>query len=219
MAREPNPSLAQFDEVAFRYSNYDTPFWVRPNSEPGRWHRIGDGATQYLSTTVDGAWAELIRAEGLRSEQEMALVRMPMWVAEAHVQRIADYRAFEKAETAGFPPEALIDDDYSRCQEEGKRLREAGFQGVLAPSAALPSSLNLTLFGPRIASTWRLRPLLASSIPAMKIAVGAPPEGIVGRVRHRGEKHKLYEEFRGAMRTRRRAGESDWASGSSGGDG
>lgn len=206
MAREPRPKLTQFAEVAFRYSNYDTPFWVRPNSEPGRWHTAGDGATQYLSTTVDGAWAELVRAEELHSEQEMALVRMPMWIVEVHVQRIADYETFEKAEKAGFPPEALIDDDHSRCQEEGKRLREAGFQGVLAPSAALPNSLNLTLFGPRIASTWRRRPLLASSIPAMRIAVGAPPEGIVGRVRHRGEKHRLHEEFRAAARTRRYSG-------------
>ncbi len=206
MAREPKPRLAQFDDVAFRYSNYDTPFWVRPNSEPGRWHRVGDGATQYLSTTVDGAWAELIRAEGLRSEQEIELVRMPMWVAEVHVQRIADYSTFEKAEASGFPPDALIDDDHSRCREEGRRLREGGFQGVVAPSAALSGSNSLTLFGPRIASTWKLKPLLASSIPAMKIAVGAPPEGIVERVRHRGEGHTSYEKFRAATHTRRRSG-------------
>lgn len=202
MAREPKPGLAQFDEVAFRYSNYDTPFWVRPNSEPGRWHWVGDGATQYLSTTVDGAWAELIRSEQLRSEQEAARARMPMWVAEVHVQRIADYSTFEKAEAAGFPPDALIDDDHARCQEEGSRLRKAGFQGVVAPSAALPGSNSLTLFGPRIASTWQLRPLLASSIPAMKIAVGAPPEGILERVRHRGQRHELYEEFRTIVRER-----------------
>jgi hypothetical protein len=209
MAREPKPSSTQFDEVAFRYSNYDTPFWVRPNSESGRWHQTGDGATQYLSTTVDGAWAELIRAEELRSEQEVALIRMPMWVAEVHVQRIADYGTFEKAEAAGFPPDALIDDDHSRCREEGKRLREAGFQGVIAPSAALPSSSNLTLFGPRIASTWRVRPLLSSSIPATKIAVGAPPEGIVERVRHMGEDHEPYEEFRAVTRSRRQTGRGE----------
>lgn len=209
MAREPKPSLAQFDEVAFRYSNYDTPFWVRPNSEPGRWHWVGDEATQYLSTTVDGAWAELIRAEELRTEQEIELVRMPMWVAEVHVQRIADYGTFEKAEAAGFPPDALIDDDHSRCREEGRRLREGGFQGVVAPSAALSGSNNLTLFGPRIASTWQTRPLLVSSIPAMKIAVGAPPEGIVERVRHRGERHMLYEKFRASMRTRERPGRAN----------
>lgn len=206
MAREPKPDLVQFDEVAFRYSNYDTPFWVRPNSEPGRWHQVGDAPTQYLSTTVDGAWGELIRAEGLHSEQEVELVRMTMWAAEVHVQRIADYSTFEKAEAANFSPDALIDDDYSRCQAEGRRLREAGFQGVLAPSAAMTSSRSLTLFGPRIASTWQRRPLLASSTPATQIARGAPPEGIVGRVRHLGTRHALYEEFRAGIRARRSPG-------------
>jgi RES domain-containing protein len=206
MAPEPKPQLTRFDEVAFRYSNYDTPFWVRPNSEPGRWHWFGDGATQYLSTTVDGAWAELLRSEELQTEHEAALVRMPIWVAEVHVQRIADYSTFEKAEDAGFPPEALIEDDYSLCQAEGRRLRGKGIQGVLAPSAALPGSRSLTLFGPRIASTWELEPLLASSLPAMKIAVGAPPEGIVERVRHLGEKHALYEGFQAAAKARRRGG-------------
>ncbi|MGN6215528.1 MAG: RES family NAD+ phosphorylase [Solirubrobacterales bacterium] len=195
MAPEPDPSLTSFDDVAFRYSNYDTPFWVRSNSEDGRWHKAGEEATQYLSTTVEGAWAELIRAEGLRSEAEVALIRMPMWVAEVHVQQIADYSTFEKAASAGFPPEALIEDDYGRCQEEGKRMRAAGLQGVLAPSAALPGSLNLTLFGPRVACTWGARPLLASSISATEIAVGAPPEGVVERVRQLGEPHVLFEQF------------------------
>jgi RES domain-containing protein len=204
MAREPKPKLTRYEDVAFRYSNYDTPFWVRPNTESGRWHRAGDGPTQYLSTTVDGAWAELIRAEGLRSEPEVALVRMPMWVAEVHIQRIADYGTFEKAVAAGFSAEALVDDDYTRCQEEGVRLRSKGIQGVLAPSAALPGTLNLTLFGARIASTWQVRPLLTSSVPATKIAVGSPPEGVVERARRTGELHALYEEFQAGKRSRRR---------------
>lgn len=204
MAPEPKPRQTRFEDVAFRYSDYDTPFWVRPNTEPGRWHRVADGPAQYLSATADGAWAEMIRAEGLRSESDVALVRMPMWAAEIHIQRVADYQTFDAASAADFPADALIDDDYSRCQAEGRRLREAGFQGVLAPSAALPGALNLTLFGPRIASTWRARPLLASSVPATKLAVGSPPEGIVGQVRHTGEAHSLYDAFRTARRARQR---------------
>lgn len=205
MARKaPKPRQTHFEDVAFRYSNYDTPFWVRPNSEPGRWHRTGDGPTQYLSTTVEGAWSELIRAEGLRTNAEVSLVRMPMWVAEIQIQQLADYRTFEAAREAGFPPDALVDDDYSRCQEEGGRLRSEGFQGVLAPSAALPGTVNLTIFGPRIASNWDREPLLASSVPAIRIAVGAPPEGIVDRVRHKGEQHAGLKQHKAAHRVQRR---------------
>lgn len=204
MAPSPKPAQTNFADVAFRYSNYDTPFWVRPNTDPGRWHRVGDGPTQYLSTTVEGAWAELIRAEGLRSEAEVALIRMPMWVAELDIRRIADYGTFEKADAAGFPAEALIDEDYDRCQEEGGRLRNAGCQGVLAPSAALPNSVNLTLFGPRIASRWHVPAALASSIPATEIAVGSPPEGIVSRVRQWGEAHTVYEAFATQRRSQRK---------------
>ncbi|MGC1165175.1 MAG: RES family NAD+ phosphorylase [Solirubrobacterales bacterium] len=200
MAREPATQQTKFVDVGFRYSNYDTPFWVRPNSDEGRWHRIGDDPTQYLSTTVEGAWAELIRAEGLRSEAEVALLRMPMWAADLDVHRIADYGSFEKAGEAGFAPDALIDEDYSRCQREGRRLREAGYLGVLAPSAALPGSVNLTLFGPRIASRWGMPSALASSIPATKIAVGSPPEEIVGQVRQRGEPDPSYEAYLAARR-------------------
>jgi RES domain-containing protein len=209
MAREPDALQAKFVSVAFRYSNYDTPLWVRPNSDKGRWHQIGDGPTQYFSLTVEGAWAELIRAEALSSEAEVALLRMSMWAAELDVHRVADYGTFEKASKAGFAPDALIDEDYSRCQEEGGRLRRAGYQGVLAPSAALPGSVNLTLFGPRVASQWGTLSALSSSIPATKIAIGSPPDGIVARVRQRGEHDPVYEAYLAARQreSRKRSGE------------
>jgi hypothetical protein len=209
MAREPDVQQTKFVDIAFRYANYDTPFWVRMNTDDERWHRAGDGATQYLSVSVEGAWAELIRAEGLRSEAEVALLRMPMWAIDLDVHRVADYGTFEKAGRAGFAPDALIDEDYSRCQEEGRRLRRAGYEGVLAPSAALPGFENLTLFGPRVASRWGPPSTLASSIPAKRIAVGSPPEEIVDRVRQRGEPDPVYEAYRAARmrKSQKRSGD------------
>ncbi|MBS1886473.1 MAG: RES family NAD+ phosphorylase [Actinobacteria bacterium] len=204
MAPDPNPEPVEFDDVAFRYSNYDTPFWARPNSESGRWHSAGDEPTQYLSTTVEGAWAELIRTAEISSEPEVALIRMPMWAAQVHPKRLADYRTFERAAAAGFPPDALVDEDYSRCQAEGRRLRAAGFQGVLSPSAAPPGGTNLTIFGLRIALSWNVRPVLASSIPATEIAVGFPAQGIVDRVRQRRAPHTSLEAY--IQRARRLGG-------------
>jgi RES domain-containing protein len=206
MARRPSPTTTTFEDVAFRYSNYDAPFWVRPNSQPGRWHGAGDGPTQYLSVTTDGAWAELIRSEELRSEGEAALVRMPLWQARIDQSYVVDYSTFELAERSGFAADALVDDDQERCRAEGRRLRELGYSGVLAPSAALPGATNLTLFGPRVSTSWESEPTLASAIPAAVLAQGAPPPGLVARVRFRGQAHAELREHlaQRAKRNRRR---------------
>jgi RES domain-containing protein len=188
--------ITSVDSIVHRYSNYDTPLWARPNSQPGRWHRVGDGPTQYTALTTDGAWAELIRNEELTSESEVSLVRIPMWAIKVTDSLIVDYSTFETAEAAGFNPDALVDDDYDQAQQEGARLRDAGYHGVLAPSAALPGEVNLTLFGPRVIASWGRPPLLASSLSATIIATGSPPAGLLPRARRLGEPHRGLQDHR-----------------------
>jgi hypothetical protein len=88
-----------------------------------------------------------------------------------------------------------VDDDYTRCQAEGARLRELGYAGVVAPSAALPGFTNVTVFGRRMLSTWGTPSRLASSIPACIAAVGRPAPGLASRVRHIGMSHSAYEAY------------------------
>jgi hypothetical protein len=183
------PPVTELDAIVHRYSSYDTPFWARENSRSGRWHTRGDGPTQYLSLSADGAWAELIRQEELRTEEEVAMVSVAMWAVAVRHHLIVDYSTFARAKAAGFGAMALVDEDHSRCRREGARLRALGYAGVLAPSAALPGALNLTLFGPRTVSTWGRPPLLASSLPATIVAKGAPPPGLLPRVRRVGTPH------------------------------
>jgi hypothetical protein len=204
MAREPSPKRIEVDAVYFRYSNYDVPFWVRANTTDERWHRSGDGSTQYLSATADGAWAELIRNEDLRSDDELALVRMPLWQARITQGGIADYGSFERAEAAGLPPDALVDDDQERCRSEGERLRAAGFAGALYPSAALPGEVNLVLFGARIMLPWGSPRVLASGVPAAQVTVGAPPSELLPRVRLHGDSHAGLAEYRRVTASKRR---------------
>lgn len=198
MDRRPRlePEKIRIETTAFRYASYDTPFWARFNTKSGRWHRAGEGAVQYLSLTPNGAWAELIRAEDLRGEEDVAMVRMPLWAASINQGLIADYSDFAKTEASGFAPDALIDDDWARCQREGDRLRRLGFGGVLAPSAALPGATNLTLFGGRISTTWGEVPDLAAAIPATIVTVGSPPRGLVEHVRFFGDMHTGHDEYR-----------------------
>jgi RES domain-containing protein len=202
MARR--PEAVRFADVAFRYSDYDTPLWVRANTEDGRWNTARNQPTQYLGLSPDGCWADLIRRESLRTEAEVALIRMPLWVLKINEERIADYRTFEQAQDAGFPANALVDEDWERCQAEATRLQALGFRGVLAPSAALPGDTTLTLFGGRRAVDWEDEVSLASAIPAKIVTVGAPPHGLAERVRFRGAEHDGYAAYALARTQRER---------------
>lgn len=202
MARDLGPKAVDIDATYFRYSSYDVPFWARANTTDERWHRAGDGATQYLSATPDGAWAELIRNENLRSEGDLSLVAMALWQARIEHGQVADYRDFETAELAGFDPECLIDDNQGACQAEGRRLRAAGFAGVIYPSSALPGETNLALFGPRILLPWGSVRRLASGIPGSQLTVGAPPADLLPRVRHVGARHAGFSEYQRHKRRR-----------------
>jgi RES domain-containing protein len=202
MARDPSPRTVSVSSTFFRYSSYDVPLWVRANTTDERWHFAGDGPTQYLSATADGAWAELIRNENLRSEADLSLVSMPLWQVQIEQARIADYGDFKTAEQAGFDPERLIHDDQRSCRLEGRRLREVGFAGVLYPSAALPGEQNLVLFGPRILLPWGAPRLLSSGAPGMRLTVGAPPKDLLPRVRHAGARHAGFSEYQRIKRHR-----------------
>lgn len=121
-------------------------------------------------------------------------MRIPIWVAAIN-EVLVDYSTFEKADAAGFAADALVDDDWSRCQDEGRRLRELGYGGVMTPSAALPGATNVVIFGPRILWAWRRPLVLSSTIPATVAAVGSPPTGLVGRVRYFGDEHAGLGEY------------------------
>lgn len=194
----PDPESATFDGIAYRWSDYDTPLWTRANSSAQRWNTAGEGVTQYVSLTTDGAWGELIRSEELTTVAEVRLVRMPMWGLKLRETQLADYSTFSKAETAGFPPDALVDDDHERCRVEATRLRTKGFRGVLAPSAALPDAINLTLFGPRVRTTWECpdEQRLGSLVPVRQLAVGSPPEDLLPCVRHHDAEHAGLAAYR-----------------------
>jgi RES domain-containing protein len=167
----------------FRYTDYDVPFWSRPNSRPGRWHRRGDPPTQYWSMTPDAAWAELIRAENLRSEADLDLVRMPMWACRVPMVGLLNLTDIDVQDAQGVSEPELVGDDWAPCQALGGTIRAATGAGVIAPCAALDGHANVTIFGARRAIDWRDRPALARTVPAAVVAVGRPRAGLVDHVR------------------------------------
>lgn len=170
--------------TAFRYSDYDVPFWARPNSRPGRWHDVGDQPTQYWSLTPDGAWAELIRAKDLYTEAELDLVRMPVWVCRVSKQGLVDLLDADAQESCAITPLQMISDDWGPCQQAARSLRRH-CRGIISPNPGLDGHSNLTLFGARRAIDWQATPALASALPAAIAAIGRPREGMIPRVRLR----------------------------------
>lgn len=167
--------------VVYRATTYDTPLWVSPNSRPGRWSHPGDRTiVQYCTLDVASAIAEMVRNENLQTVEEARQLRVGIWELRVDEGAIADYSTPTLAEEQGFAWDSLIDDSWDECQAEGHRIRAEGGRGVLAPSAAFPQGLTLTLFGPRTEISWKAESSLSIQVPARHILHGASPgDGLV----------------------------------------
>lgn len=167
--------------TAFRWCSYDVPFWARNNTRDGRWNRAGDPPTQYWSLCPEAAWAELIRAEDLHSEQELDHVRMPLWVCRVPMAGLIDLREPAQQEQWGLDDSALTRDDWQPTQAAANRLRRQA-KGIITFCTALEGHGNITLFGPKRAIDWHSRPALASTVPTTLTAIGRPPPGLLAKV-------------------------------------
>jgi hypothetical protein len=185
------PPHVSFQGVVYRVTSYDVPLRVAENRRPGRWNFAAAGTMQYACLDVEAPFAEMLRHEHLRTEEEAATFRATLWQLRVNEGVVVDYGTFEKAERAGFPPDALVDDDHELCQREAQRLASLGAGGILSPSAALPGATNLTLFGPRVPIDWTADVEISTAIPAQPLATGAPPDGLVDRVRFFGDAHPV----------------------------
>lgn len=174
--------------VVYRATTYDTPLWVSPNTRPGRWnHPEDDTVAQYCSLDVASAIAEMVRGQDLRNVNDAQELRVSVWELRIDEGAIVDYSTPDQTANQGFTWESLIANSWDDCRKEGLRIEHAGGRGVLAPSAALPRSLALTLFGPRTEISWRAEPRLSIQIPARHIVRGAPGNGLVRDTRFFGD--------------------------------
>lgn len=194
MPRRARPKFRECRRIAYRATSYDVPLWVSPNRRSGRWNIAGEQCAQYLCLDAEAPFAEIVRHEDLRTAEAMSHYRTTIWQLQVQEGAVVDYSSFELAEAAGFEAQALVEDDHERCQAEARRLIAEGARGLLSPSAALPGSTNLTLFGPRVCVPWNITTALASSVRAQPLATGHPPSDLTGRVRYFGQPHPLLRE-------------------------
>jgi RES domain-containing protein len=166
--------------VVYRATTYDTCLWVSPNSRSGRWNDPQTGTiSQYCTLDVASALAEMVRSENLREVEDARELSVSIWELRIDEGAVVDYSTPSCAEEQGFEWNALVSDEWGPCQAEARRLITEGARGVIAPSAALPQGVTLTLFGPRTEIAWSVEPSLSIQIPARHILRGAPGDGLV----------------------------------------
>ncbi len=171
-----------------------------PTQDSGRWHRLGEGYVQYLALEPLGAWAELVRYEGIRGHTRAEQYRRRLWLVFVREHEIADLRTFEHYEACGLDPRIAVG-PHADAQSLADRLRVAGYHGVLSPSAALVGATNLTLFGPRFEKvllggldSWaNTHPGL--KLPCSLVVEGNPPEQLVTETVFADMEHDGYRDW------------------------
>ncbi len=116
-----------------------------PALTSGRYHRVGGPGVWYSSSSETGAWAELFRHHepGGVSPFEVRRLIGRVRVRDLKVLDLTDERV---REVLGVSDGDLTGDDLTRCQAIAEQARAAGYDGVLAPSAALDGQKTLAIF-------------------------------------------------------------------------
>jgi len=182
--------------VAYRHADYGAPLRVLPAIQGARYHRGSeDEPTQYLCEHPIGPLAELMRNHDLRTEAQVLAVRARTWALEIDVRDLLEI-TFDNAGDFGIEAARLVADDPEPCRALAERLRPQ-VAGVVVPSAALPGTRNVVLFGPRVAGPYLVEPISAIDVPAGITAHGGRPiRTLIGTVRYRRDRHRGLEAWR-----------------------
>jgi hypothetical protein len=185
--------------ISYRFAAYATPLRTVPASLPGRFNR-GDEPqpTQYVSLHPLGPLAELMRNADLREPAQVRAVQMRTWALEVPVDDLPEI-TFDTAEFFDISAAQLVDDNRSACQQLAARLRNE-VEGAIVPSAALPGTRNVVIFGPRVAAPYLTKPVSTIDIAASITADGARPViSLLSLVRFVGHRHSALDAWeRGA---------------------
>jgi len=107
---------------------------------------------------------------------------------------------YDNASDVGLDPDDLVADDWSRCQEVAERLRlNPDFPKIWSvPSAALPGTQNVVIFGPRVAVPYQsqvIDPWL--DMPCSVVAESSPPpEALLRITRFHGSPHTEVDNWK-----------------------
>jgi len=168
--------------ICYRHANYRTPLRSLASAQRGaRYHRGTEAEpTQYLALHPLGPHAEILRNNDLRRPEQARALRLRTWALEISLDDLVE---------VPFAA-ALVDDDYEACRLLADRLRAENAPGAVVPSAALPGTQNVVLFGARVAGPYGAPALSAIDVPASITGENGVALVAVQRlVRFRGDRH------------------------------
>jgi hypothetical protein len=155
--------------VVYRAVAYHTPLWIEPNVTDGRFHKAMQGPTQYFCEHPVGPLAEAVRR--LPTGMDPHDIRRPVWALRLPNGPV-ETLGFDEAAAYRIDPYALVcpPDGYRDCQALAAAMRQEHDPPMLrVPSAALPGTWNLIVFGERV-----LAPYLPDPIDPLLDIPGAP---------------------------------------------
>lgn len=116
-----------------------------PAKTHGRYHVGGGAGVWYASSQEQAAWAELFR-HFLHDEVDPFEVRRRVGHVDVEELTVLDLTDVAIRSALHVTEADLVGDDYAVTQRIADAASSAGFQGILAPSAALENRTTLVVF-------------------------------------------------------------------------
>jgi RES domain len=183
--------------VAYRHAAYDSPWWVIPSAREGRFNRAyEEEPTQYLALHPLGPTAELLRDQLRGPDLGRADTLLAnLWAVLVDTEGSVDITFDNCLSDYGITPQELVGDEYAPTQALATRLRGV-VTGFTAPSAALPGTENLVLFGPRVGHPYFEVPVTPEECPTGHLSDGArTAREVLSLVRWKGASHAALDEW------------------------
>jgi hypothetical protein len=132
-------------------------------------------------------------------DPELNQAKHRLWVVLVEAREVFDL-TFASAAVVGLTPDQLVSDDHLACQQAGERYgrEDEEFPDVWRyPSASLPGTSNLVIFGARAMSTYLLPPVSSVDVPgSIATAVAQGVVVLLSAMRHVGTAHVGLEAYR-----------------------
>jgi RES domain-containing protein len=145
-----------YRSASVRYANRDDLLTgIGSKSAGARWNPPGSVATVYTSLDIPTAVAEALahhRYYGFAVETALPRVLVSI---QARLQRVLELTDRRVSRTLRVPRGQLLDEDWRACNSGGEEARtqaigrlawDAGWEGLLVPSAASTTGVNLIIF-------------------------------------------------------------------------